>query len=112
MRARAHLRPDVFKPALQEFGNGGARRFDVGAPCQFGDQASAFDLCLPFSAFECVPPTFAFERFWVSHVENNCPMPGRSFANVAFHYFAPNLANLSVLSTTAVAVCSATALMS
>src|SRR6516164_4767830 len=73
-----------------EIGHRGLARFDVVAPAGGGDKLSAFDLRLALRAGEAVPFALALARDWIAHVEDDCIMTGRAFANVPLHFSSPS----------------------
>src|SRR5262245_29622315 len=69
-----------------EIGHRGFARFDVVTPASSGDQLGTFDLCLALRAGEAVPFPPALPGLRIAHVDDDGPMAGRPFANVALHF--------------------------
>src|SRR5262245_24935128 len=89
MRPGRHLTLHVLDPAFEEGRNSHPGGFDGGAFLQLSNQAGAFDLRLPLGAPEAVPTLLALTALRIAHVDDDCPMAGRTFADVAFHFFSP-----------------------
>jgi hypothetical protein len=68
-----------------ELGNSHFRSLNVTALAKSGDQLGLFNLGLTLGAFEAVPLAFALTGLRIAHVDHDCPMAGRAFADVALH---------------------------
>src|SRR6516165_3880808 len=59
---------------------------DRNAALHFRYQPGAFDLGLPFGASERMPAALALAGLGITHVDDDGPVTGRAFADVAFHF--------------------------
>src|SRR5262249_1437684 len=71
---------------IEELPDRDPARLDRTTVLQFGDQPRAFDLRLPLRSFEAVPAALALAGLRVAHVDDDGPMTGRAFADVAPHF--------------------------
>jgi hypothetical protein len=76
----------VLDPALEERRERHASGVDLPAFLHLRDQASALDLCLSFGAGEGMPAALACAVLRIAHVDDDGPMAGRPFADVALHF--------------------------
>src|SRR5262249_13000274 len=76
--------------SVEELPKGDLVRIDCGAGLRLGDQAGALDLRLPLVAGEAVPAAFALAGLRIAHVNDDGPMTGRAFADMALHFFSPS----------------------
>jgi len=75
----------MFEPLRHEACNRQLVRRDARSIFHIGDEARAFGLRLPVGAGEAMLTPSTLSRFDIAHVENDCPMPRRAFADVTFH---------------------------
>src|SRR5215813_10059968 len=86
---RRHLGLDVGEPLFKEARHRQPGRLDGGAPLQFCEQPSSLHLRLPLRASEAMPAPLALTGYRIADVDDDGPMAGRAFADVAFHSFFP-----------------------
>src|SRR5262249_8335895 len=63
---------------------------DRNAALHFRYQAGAFDLGLPLGAGEGMPAALALTGLRIAHVDDDGPVTGRPFADMALHFFSPS----------------------
>src|SRR5262249_11530571 len=80
----------VFDPTLEEGRDRHARGIDAGAVLELGQQSGAFDLRLALGAGKGMPAALAPTGLRIAHVDDDGPVTGRPFADVAFHFFSPS----------------------
>src|SRR5262249_18845736 len=88
MRPGRYLPLHVLDPALEESGDRHAGG-DVGAVLQIGDQAGSLYLRLALRASEAVPAPLALTGLRIARVDDDGPVTGGAFADVALHLFSP-----------------------
>src|SRR5262249_30581477 len=76
--------------AVKEFGECNARRIDSATALRLGDQTRALDLSLALCPLEGMPTALALAGLRVAHVDDDGPVTGRAFTDVAFHFFSPS----------------------
>src|SRR5262249_10700086 len=73
-------------PAFEKRRHRHAGGINAGAVFHFDQQPSAFDLRLALGAGKGVPAALALAGLWIAHVDDDGPMTGRAFADVASHF--------------------------
>jgi hypothetical protein len=105
MRARRDLAFHVLNPALEEGRNRHASGIDASAVLRLGEQPGTLDLGLALGARKGMPAALAFAGLRIAHVDDDGPMTGRPFANVAFHFSSPLSVFFDSLANAASASC-------
>src|SRR5262252_912635 len=77
-------RPISFE-AIEKFRHGDFIEINRGAALQLGNQLSAFDLRLAFRALKAMPAAFPPTGGGVFYVNDDCPMAGRTLADMPSH---------------------------
>jgi hypothetical protein len=80
---------------IEELPDRDPARLDRTTVLQFGDQPRAFDLRLPLRSLEAMPTALALAGLRIAHVNDDSPMTGRPFANVALHFDSFSLSCLA-----------------
>jgi hypothetical protein len=79
------LRAYVREPPVEEFSDGDLARHHTAAGLLLGDETGTFELCRALGALEAVPAALALVSNGVALIDDDGPMAGRSFADVASH---------------------------
>ena len=83
------------EPLVEKSRKRGFRGLDVGALGELCDETGAFGLRLSLRPGERMPFRLPLAGLGIADVENNSPMAGRPFANVAFHFPSPACLSLN-----------------
>jgi CheY-like chemotaxis protein len=84
-RFRTNAPLHVHQPFVKKFANSVFAWLDIDAPLHFRKEPRALHLSGTLRATEAVPFALPFSRARVALVDDDRPMAGRAFANVAFH---------------------------
>src|SRR5215469_9002647 len=79
----------MFKPALHVCGNSDSCWFEVSAALKHGNKSCTFNLRLPLCARKAMPLPAAPSGRGIAHVDYDCPVARRAFADVTLHCFYP-----------------------
>src|SRR5262249_19881921 len=77
--------PVAIKP-IKKFPYSNLVRIDRGAALQLGDQLCASDLRLALRSGKAVPAALALSGLRIAHVDDDGPVAGRAFTDVALHF--------------------------
>jgi hypothetical protein len=80
------VRNPIALKAIKKFADRDAQWIDAAGILHFRYQAGALDLRLALVAGESMPTPLALPCLRVAHVDDDGPMTGRAFAQMALHF--------------------------